>query len=386
MKYNFDNIIIRKDSAKWSEMDNKYGTNKLLPFWIADMDFMSAQPIIDALIERASEGVFGYTYRPDSYYQAVCDWFKKRHYWHIEEDWMLHSPGVVTSLNIIIKEMTNPGDKIIIQPPIYPPFYNVITKNKRELVLNPLKIENGKYVMDYDDLQEKIDPSVKMLILCSPHNPVGRVWNKDELIQLGEICLKNNIKIISDEIHADIVFQGNKHIPIASISKELRDNSITCLSPNKTFNIAGLQSSVVVLPREEDYKLFEEVTDLLDIKRNNPFGLVATEIAYRYGEEWLEQLLRYLEENINYTMNFINNRINKIHIFKPEGTYLLWLDFREFGFSKEELYDIIVNKAGIALDFGHRFGSEGFLRLNIACPRSLLKEGLAKIENVVNGK
>jgi len=384
MKYDFDKIIKRCNSAKWQEMDLKFGTNKLLPFWVADMDFMSPQPVIDAILMRASEGVYGYTYRPESYYEAVCGWFSRKHNWNIERKMMLHSPGVVAALGIIIQEMTNPGDKIIIQPPVYPPFYDVVTKNNRQLILNPLKMENNRYIMDYEDLEKKIDSHVRMLILCSPHNPVGRVWEREELIRLGEICLKNNIKIVSDEIHADIVYKCHKHTPIASISEEFKNNFITCVSPNKTFNIAGLQSSVVVIPDEKEFKLFDEAIGLLDIKRNNPFSLVATEAAYRHGEEWLNQLLDYLEDNLDFTMEYVKNNLNAINVIRPEGTYLVWLDFRKLGLNREQLHELIVKKAGVALDFGYRFGSEGFLRLNIACPRVLLKEGLDRIKYAIN--
>ncbi|MCY6484073.1 pyridoxal phosphate-dependent aminotransferase [Clostridium aestuarii] len=388
MKYDFDKVINRigTNTAKWDEVEMKFGTKDVLPMWVADMDFRIAQPIIDALKERAEHGIFGYTKMSDSYKEAVCSWMEKRHEWKIEKDWVIHSPGVVPALSIIVKEFTKPGDKIIIQTPVYYPFFDVVRDNNRELICNSVKFENEKYVMDYEDLESKIDENVKMMILCSPHNPIGRVWSKEELVKLGEICMKHNIMVVSDEIHADLVYKGHKHIPFASISEEFAQNSITCFAPSKTFNIAGLQSALLSIPNKEYYDKFSLALGALDIRRDNCFGAVATETAYTEGEEWLEQLLDYLEGNLEFLTEYCEERIPKIKVNKTEGTYLVWLDCHELGMSKEELGDFMIKEAKVALDHGYWFGpeGEGFARINIACPRATLEEGLKRIENAVN--
>ncbi|WP_099189064.1 MalY/PatB family protein [Tepidibacter mesophilus] len=389
MKYDFDCIVDRSNnfSAKWSEMDKKYGSNDLLPMWVADMDFKTAPCIVDAIRERLDQGIYGYTTRPDSYNESIVNWVKKRHNWDIKSEWLIYSPGVIPSISLLIQQLTNEGDKIIIQQPVYSPFANVVKDNNRELVVNPLKQdESGRYIMDYEDLESKIDENVKLFILCNPHNPVGRVWEKEELIKLGEICLKNNIKVISDEIHSDIIFKGYRHIPFASISDEFAKNSITCIAPTKTFNIAGLQTSVVVLPNEDDYKMLDKAFTTIDIKRNNCFSLVANEAAYNHGEEWLEELLEYLEGNIDFLIDYIKTNIPQIKVVKPEGTYLVWLDFSDLGLDDNDLSNLIKEKAKVALNGGLAFGPEGkgYQRINLACPRSMVKESLERIKSAVD--
>lgn len=389
IKYSFDCIIDRSNnfSAKWSEMEKKYGSNDLLPMWVADMDFKTAPCIVDAIRERLDQEIYGYTTRPDSYNESIVNWVKKRHDWDIKSEWLIYSPGVIPSISLLIQQLTNEGDKIIIQQPVYSPFANVVKDNSRELVVNPLKQdENGRYVMDYEDLESKIDGNVKLFILCNPHNPVGRVWEKEELIKLGEICLKNNIKVISDEIHSDIIFKDYKHIPFASISDEFAKNSITCIAPTKTFNIAGLQTSVVVLPNEDDYKLLDKAFTTIDIKRNNCFSLVASEAAYNHGEEWLEELLEYLEGNIDFLIDYIKINIPQIKVVKPEGTYLVWLDFSGLGLDDDDLSNLIKEKAKVALNGGLAFGPEGkgYQRINLACPRSMVKESLERIKKAID--
>lgn len=387
MKYDFDTVIDRSDNyaAKYDELKLKFGRDDLCSMWVADMDFKSAKSIIDAIKARAEQGIFGYTSRPDSYYEAVIDWYKRRYDWNIKKEHLIHSPSVVTSLNIIIRTFTKPGDKIIIQSPVYYPFFDVVNDNNRELVLNPLKKVDGDYVMDYEDLEKKIDSKVKYLILCNPHNPVGRVWSRDELIKLGDICIKNDVKIISDEIHGDLVYGERKYIPIASISEEFSNNTITCISATKTFNIAGLQASFAIFPDSKNYVEFERMLGILDLKRNNCFSLVAVEAAYRYGEEWLNQLLEYLIGNVDFLMDYCRENIPKIKPIKPEGTYLAWLDCKDLGLDDEALNDFMINKAKIALDGGNWFGDdgEGYMRINIACPKEILVEGLQRIEKAV---
>jgi len=391
MKYNFDEIIDRTNyhSVKWDELKIKFGDipEDVLPMWIADMEFRSPQPVIEAIKKANEHGIYGYTSRPDSYYQAIIDWMEKRHNWKIKKDWLAFSPGVVPALSFIIRAFCQPGDKVVVQPPVYYPFFRVIENNGCHVVNNPLKLSNKKYFIDWEDLERKVDDTrVKLLILCSPHNPVGRVWQKEELIILGEICLKHNIIVVSDEIHADILFKGYKHTPFASISPAFAHHSITCTAPSKTFNLAGLQTSSIIIPNKKYYKIYENILDSLALNENNVFGLVALETAYRDGEEWLEQLLSYLNENLKFLMKYFKERIPKIKVIKPEGTYLIWLDCRQLELSAKDLNNLMIKKARVALDDGCWFGAEGkgFMRINIACPRSFLEEGLKRIEKAVN--
>jgi len=390
MKYNFDEVIDRTNyhSVKWDELKTKFGDipKDVLPMWIADMEFRSPQPVIEAIKKANEHGIYGYTSRPDSYYQAIIDWMERRHNWKVKKDWLAFSPGVVPALSFIIRAFCQPGDKVVVQPQVYYPFFRVIENNGCHVVNNPLKLSNKKYFIDWEDLERKVDdPRAKLLILCSPHNPVGRVWQKEELIILGEICLKHHIIVVSDEIHADILFKGYRHIPFASISPAFAHNSITCTAPSKTFNLAGLQTSTIIIPNKKYYKIYNNILDSLALDENNVFGLVALEAAYRDGEEWLEQLLSYLNENLEFLMKYFKERIPKIKVIKPEGTYLVWLDCRQLGLSDKDLNNFMIKKARVALDDGYWFGAEGkgFMRINIACPRSFLEEGLKRIERAV---
>lgn len=388
MNYNFDTIIDRSNNfaAKWSEMDKKYGTNDLIPMWVADMDFKAAPCIIDALKNRLEQGIYGYTTRPNSYNESIVNWVSRRFGWNIKSEWLVFSPGVIPAISILIQELTNEGDKIMIQEPVYSPFNSVVKDNKRELVISPLKrLEDGNYVMDYEDIEAKIK-DVKIFILCNPHNPVGRVWTKEELKQLGDICIKHNVKVISDEIHSDIIFKGYKHIPFASICKEFEQNSITCMAPTKTFNIAGLQMSQVILPNEEDYKALDSAFARIDIRRNNAFSLVATEAAYNHGEEWLIDFIDYLEGNMDFAVNYIEQNMPKLKVRKPQGTYLLWVDFSELGLSDDEVAKFLVENAKVALNNGPSFGigGQGYQRINLACPRSMVEEALTRIKNAID--
>lgn len=389
MSYNFDAVIDRSNNyaAKWSEMDKKYGTNDLLPMWVADMDFKAAPCIIDALKERLDQGIYGYTTRPASYNESIVNWVDRRYGWNIKPEWLMFSPGVIPAISMIINEMTNENDKIMIQEPVYSPFNSVVKQNKRELVISPLvKLEDGNYVMDYEDIEEKIK-DVKMFILCNPHNPVGRVWTKEELKKLGDICLKHNVLVISDEIHSDIILKNHKHTPFGSISEEFAQNSITCMAPTKTFNIAGLQTSQVILPNEKHYKILDDAFIRIDIRRNNSFSLVATEAAYNKGEKWLEDYLDYLEENIDFAINYIKENIPTLKVKKPEGTYLLWVDFSETGLSDEEISKALVEKGKVALNAGESFGigGRGYQRINLACPKSMVEDGLNRIRKAIMG-
>lgn len=389
MIYNFDAVIDRSNnfSAKWSEMDKKYGSNDLLPMWVADMDFKTAPSVIDAMKERLDQGIFGYTTRPNSYNESIVNWISRRYGWDIKSDWIIFSPGVMPSISLIIQEMTEKNDKIMIQEPVYSPFNNVVKDNERELVISPLiKLEDGSYIMDFEDIESKIK-DVKMFILCNPHNPVGRVWTKEELKKLGDICIKNNVKVISDEIHSDIIFKGNKHIPFASISEEFAKNSITCMAPTKTFNLAGLQMSQVILPNEEDYMKLDSAFARLDIRRNNAFSLVATEAAYNHGEDWLKEFLEYIEGNADFAINYIEENMPTLKVKKPEGTYLLWVDFSKTGLTDDEVAKALIEKGKVALNSGVSFGigGKGYQRINLACPRPMVEDACNRIKVAIEG-
>ena len=389
MKYNFNEKIDRSNnhSAKWEEMGNKFVSNDLWPMWIADMDLKTAPVIIDAMREKLEQGIFGYVYRPASYYQSAADWIERRFDYKIDPKTLINSPGVVPTLSILVRLMTKADEKVLIQSPVYYPFSAVVRENERELVVNELvKDETGYYTIDFEDFEKKVsDEKVTLFIMCSPHNPVGRVWKREELQKMSELCLKYNVRVIADEIWRDIVMPGYKHIPVASLSKEVEHNTITCFSPTKTFNIAGLQASFATLPREEEWKMLDEELGRLDVKRNSPFSLVGFEAAYTKGEEWLEELLIHLDGNMDYVVNFVKERIPEVKVRKSEGTYLMWLDFSGLGMTKEELSMFMQKEAKIALDDGFWFGENGagFERMNIACPRYMVEEGMNRIENAI---
>ena len=389
MKYNFNEKIDRRNnhSAKWEEMGNKFVSNDLWPMWIADMDLKTAPVIIDAMREKLEQGIFGYVYRPASYYQSAADWIERRFDYKIDPKTLINSPGVVPTLSILVRLMTKADEKVLIQSPVYYPFSAVVRENERELVVNELvKDETGYYTIDFEDFEKKVsDEKVTLFIMCSPHNPVGRVWKREELQKMSELCLKYNVRVIADEIWRDIIMPGHKHIPAASLSKEIEHNTITCFSPTKTFNIAGLQASFATLPREEEWKMLDEELGRLDVKRNSPFSLVGFEAAYTKGEEWLEELLIHLDGNMDYVVNFVKERIPEVKVRKSEGTYLMWLDFSGLGMTKEELSMFMQKEAKIALDDGFWFGENGagFERMNIACPRYMVEEGMNRIENAV---
>jgi cysteine-S-conjugate beta-lyase len=385
----FDKEInrVKTASVKWDEVETLFGDKEILPMWVADMDFRAPEPVIEAIKERAEHGIFGYTTRPESYYEAVIDWMKRRHQWKVEKEWIFHTPGVVPALSLIVQTFTKPGEKIIIQSPVYYPFTNVIEKHGRTIVSNPLKFEDGQYQMDYDDLEGKIDSKTKLIIISSPHNPVGRVWKKEELIRLGEICLKHNILVVSDEIHFDLVYKGHTHTPFAAISEEFAQNSIVCTAPSKTFNLAGLQTSNIIIPNEKIRAKFSNALETVSIGLISTFGLVGTESAYRYGEEWLEELLQYLQQNVDFLTDYIETNIRDLKVIQPEGTYLVWIDCRGLGIDAKALETLMQKDAKVALDEGYIFGKEGegFTRINIACPRSVLGEGLKRMDQAVKG-
>nr|WP_129723778.1 MalY/PatB family protein [Xylanivirga thermophila] len=386
MDMDFDKVVNRRGTyaIKWDYNKEFFGREDVLPMWVADMDFLSPKPVIDALKNRVGHGVFGYTERPESYYKAIIDWEEKRHGLKIQPEWILNSPGVVTSLAFAVDSCTDPGDRVLIQTPVYPPFYNVVKNNGRELVTNPLKMVEGHYEMDFDDLEEKFRSGVKMMILCSPHNPVGRVWTYEELKTLVDMCSRYDVFLVCDEIHSDIVYKGYRHTSVLSISDWAAQNTITCIAPSKTFNIAGLTTSVAIIPNEVARKKFKAGMDRFHIE-NNLLGITALEAAYRYGGEWLDELIMYLGDNLRLLSDCIDSEVPGVKLVVPEGTYLAWLDFRALGMDDDELKSFIIHKAGLGLNDGPSFGIDGsgFQRLNFACPRSILEEGLSRLSKAI---
>jgi cysteine-S-conjugate beta-lyase len=382
-KYNFDEIIPRSgtnclkyDARKWM-----FNTNDVLPLWVADTDFRTPDFIVDAIKKRAEHEIYGYTFKPDSYFNAVIGWMKRRHNWEIKKEWISFSPGVVAGFTIAIETFSKPGDGVIVQPPVYFPFFDSVKGTKRKLIENPLKIENGRFTFDFDDLKSKIDKNTKLLLLCNPQNPGGMVFTRNELEELSAICIEHGVMVISDEIHSDLIFNLHTHIPFTTLSEEAAKNSVVCMAPSKTFNVAGLASSLVIIPDKTKHARYERTLNVGHLGMGNIFGLVAMEAAYNYGDEWLGQLLDYLWENYFFLEKFMKEHLPKVKVMKPEATYLIWLDFREYGLKDEELMQFTVEKAKVGLNNGGRFGTggDGWMRLNIGCPRSLLKDGLERL-------
>ena len=390
MKFNFDEIIDREPSscAKWSKdvLAEKFGNEDVLPLWVADMDFRAPDEVVNAIIERAKHGIYGYGIRPDDHYDSFINWMLRRYNWKVEKDSIVYCPGIVSALAFLIQTFTEPQDHIIIQTPVYYPFRTIPVLNDRIVVENTLIESNGRYEMDFEDLRRKAkDPKTKMLILSSPHNPVGRVWTKEELTEMGTICLENNVLIISDEIHCDIVFEGYSFIPFASISKEFAQGSIICAAPSKTFNLAGLQASAIIIEDKEKREMFQTHMAKINLSRNNVFSQVGFSAAYEHGEPWLNEYMAYIKTNLDFMTNFLAERVPEISVIEPEGTYLIWLDCRSLGFEGTELMEFMSHEARVGMDPGIWFSDEdtGFERINISCPHAVLKESLERIEAAV---
>jgi cystathionine beta-lyase len=389
-KYNFDHVIERRGTAcqKWDNLGKVFGDPDILALWKADMDFKAPPEVIERLKKRLDHGIFGYPNRPDDFYDAIISWMSRRHGWNIKKEWICHSPGVTPSLVFSMLAMTRPGDRVVIQSPIYAPFYHIIEENGRRITDNPLVLDNGRFFMNLDDLKAKLNSRVKMLFLCNPHNPSGRVWQKRELEEIAEICLKNNITIVSDDVHSDIVYEGNKHIPIASISRDIEERTITSFSPSKTFNLAGFRSAVVVIPNKDLRDRYNDLISGMHLAGVTVFGAEAIAAAYSTGEEWLEELIEYLSGNLRFVEEFLRENIPAIKLIKPEGTYVPLIDFRELGLSSEELQKFLVHKAGVGMNNGAEFGkvTEGFARMTIAAPRSTITEGLNRIKTAIENR
>lgn len=382
-KYNFDEIVPREGTncIKYDALERFFGSKDVLPLWVADMDFKTPDFIVDAIKKRAEHEIFGYTFRGDSYYTSIIGWMKRRHNWDIQKEWISFSPGVVAGLTFGIEAFSKPGDGVIVQPPVYFPFFDCVKGTKRKLIENPLKIENGRYTFDFEDLKAKIDKKTKLLLLCNPQNPGGTVFTKEELTELATICLENKIMIISDEIHSDLIFNGNKHIPFASLSDEIAQNCMVSMAPSKTFNVAGLSSSIVIIPNKSKFARYERAIGVAHLYMGNIFGSVAMEAAYAHGDNWLDQMLDYMWDNYKILEEFFETKLPKVKVMKPEATYLIWLDFREYGMKNAELMKFTIENAKVGLNDGGRFGTggDGWLRINIGCPRSVLMEALKRL-------
>ena len=359
----------------------------VLPLWVADMDFPTAPAVLERLHALAEHGIFGYTGVKDAYFSAVHNWYAQRFGWETQRSWLVTTPGVVFAIAIAIRAFTQKGDAILIQQPVYYPFANKVTENDRQLVVNPLVLKNGRYEMDFADMERKIvDYHVKMLLLCSPHKPVGRVWTKEELLRVGEICQKHGVLVVSDEIHADFTYAGHTHRVFASVKSEFADFTITCTAPSKTFNLAGLQNSNIFIPNRQLRHAYKKELSACGCGGTNCMGMAACQAAYEAGADWLEQLKQYLAGNLAYIRQFLREKLPDIALIEPEGTYLVWLDLRKLGLTEQQQRQLIVQDAKLWLDTGTLFGQggDGFERINIACPRATIEQAMQRLERAVH--
>lgn len=386
MKYDFDKTIDRRatNSYKWDS-----APEGVLPMWVADMDFRTASAIIDALQKRVAHGIFGYTRVPDAYYDAVTSWFSRRHGWDIDREWIIYTSGVVPAVSAVIKALTVPGDKVIVQTPVYNCFFSSIRNNGCEIVSNPLRRTADTYEMDFDALERcAADPRAKVMLLCNPHNPAGRVWTPDELTRLGNICLRNGVTVVADEIHCELVYQGFKYTPFASLSDAFLHRSVTCVSPSKAFNIAGLQIANIVAFDNDLRSRIDKAININEVCDVNPFGVAATIAAYNEGEEWLNQLVDYLHGNYEAMAEFCRRELPEFPITRLEGTYLVWMDCSSLGMPSDALEHALLDDARLWLNAGTMYGAEGegYMRWNIACPRSVMLDGLNRFLNFVRSR
>lgn len=381
-------FVIGEDGLKhWDLTDPELGDDQVLPMWIADMDFAAAQPIVDVVTHRAARGLYGYASKTDSYLSSVAGWMQRRKSWPIDLEWIVLTPGVVAALHIMVRRFTAPGDKVLIQRPVYHPFTYAIDTNNRQLVSSALLLKGGRYEMDFEDLERKAaDPEVKLSILCSPHNPVGRVWTEEELTQYASICSKNDVLVIADEIHSDLIMPGQQFVCYGGLDEKLTHNSVVCTAPSKTFNVAGLQTSNIIVANSELRDELKAELRANGLYGTNPFGLVGTEAAYNEGEPWLEQVIAYIWGNLQYLDSFLKRHVPRLRMIPIEGTYLAWVDCRELGLTDEALDSLMMDRAKVYVDGGHMFGPEGqgFVRMNVACRRQTLEQALARIGKAVN--
>lgn len=388
MIFNFDEIIDRRstNSIKYDFAEEMGKPTDVLPMWVADMDFKSPPEVTEALIKVAQHGIFGYSLSKKDYFDAVHYWFNTRFGWDVKKEWLIETPGVVFAISTAIRAFTDEADAVMIQQPVYHPFSEKIRVNNRKLVNNPLVYENGEYKMDIKDFESKIkEHRVKLFILCSPHNPVGRVWTKEELTEIGDICMKHGVIVVSDEIHADFIYEGYKHTIFSEVKQEYLDNTIICTAPSKTFNLAGLQVSNIFIPNKRLREKYKTEMKKAGYGSLNTLGIVACQAAYRYGAQWLDELMTYLTGNLNFVREFLKERLPQVKLVEPQGSYLIWLDFSGLNLNAEELENLILNRAKLWLNSGTIFGpeGEGFQRMNIACPRSVVEEAFLRLEQAV---
>ena len=387
MIYDFNKVNNRRGtcSCKWDDSADP----EVLPMWVADMDFQTAPAIVEALQERISQGIYGYAHVPDEYYEAAIDWFTRRHGWTFRREWMIYVPGVVPALSAIVKALTVPGDKVLIQTPVYNCFFSSIRNNGCGIEANTLVRDGDTFRIDFDDLEKKAsDPSVKLMILCNPHNPAGRVWTREELTRIGEICFRNGVTVVADEIHCELVYPGHEYIPFASISEEFQSRSITCISPSKAFNIAGLHIANIVIPDPEMRKRVDRAVNVNEVCDVGPLGVIAATAAYRHGEDWLTQLIAYLKGNFESFRKYCRENLPEFPVADLEGTYLVWMDCSRLGMASEALEEALVSEAKLWLNAGTMYGEDGedYMRWNIACPRSVMLEGLERFTRFVRSR
>ena len=385
MKYDFDKITQRRgtNSYKWDSTDDK----EVLPMWVADMDFPTAPCIINALEKRVEHGLFGYTRVPEEYYDAVISWFSRRHHWKPKREWFIYTSGVVPALSAVIKALTNVGDKVLTLTPVYNCFFSSIRNNGCELDSCALRYENNTFSIDYEDLERRAaDPKTTLMLLCNPHNPSGRMWTREELRRIGDICIKNNVVVVADEIHCELVHPGFTYTPFASVSEEFQKHSVTCVAPSKAFNIAGLQIANIIVENDEWRQRIDKAININEVCDVNPFGVIATIAAYNEGEEWLNQLLQYIHGNYLFFKDYCEEHLPQLPVAPLEGTYLAWMDCRSLGIPSEELEEELMKEAKLWLNAGSMYGKEGegFMRWNLACPRQLVKEGLERFSQFVD--
>ena len=387
MKFDFDKITPRRgtNSYKWDSAEDK----DVLPMWVADMDFQTAPCIIEALKKRVEHGIFGYTRVPEEYYEAVISWFHRRHQWQIERNWFIYTSGVVPALSAVIKALANEGDNILTLTPVYNCFFSSIRNNGCKLSSCALKYENNTFSIDYEDLEKRAaDPKTPLLLLCNPHNPSGRVWTREELQRIGDICIKHNVIVVSDEIHCEIVHPGYKYIPFASISEEFQKHSVTCISPSKAFNIAGLQIANIIVENSEWRQRIDKAININEVCDVNPFGVIATIAAYNEGGEWLDELLEYIHANYLFFRDYCEKHFPQFPVAPLEGTYLVWMDCRSFHIPSEQLEEDLMKKSKLWLNAGSMYGKEGegFMRWNLACPRQFVEDGLKRFAEYVDNR
>ncbi|MCM3600569.1 pyridoxal phosphate-dependent aminotransferase [Robertmurraya korlensis] len=381
--YDFDKVIDRNNtgSVKWGLLHDVFGSSDLHPMWVADMDFPPPAEVTNAIRNRLEHEIFGYTFVPASVGKAIQAWVKTRHNWEIRQAWITYSSGVVPTISTAVRAFTSVGDKVMLQSPVYTPFFSMVEKNERVVVNSPLKNVNNRYEIDFEDFEAKLKEGVKLFILCNPHNPSGRVWKKEELLQIGELCKKYNCLILSDEIHSDLVFEGNTHVPIARL-EDFADFVMTCIAPSKTFNLAGLQASAVITSNQNLRELFQAEQQKQGFHTLNTFGIVGMEAAYLHGETWLKEALAYMAENIRYVQEFLEAELPQIKMMQPEGTYLIWMDCRGLGLSDDDLKKALIEKGKLGLEPGPKYGAggEGFVRMNVACSKEHVTEGLERLK------